>query len=227
MWTALLPGVMGRYVSQSGQVVDWIRRLALFVRQIGRAYRLLVCSWQPVFATSLARSCDGPTRVALVERSWWIETGQRENFMIEIVTTAIITGSSVILFAYWFRYTCLLILTAKPIRDYAGEIAEANQLGFRQVQSQLPQAASGDLDRLRDSLDRDYAVIASLLRNVEKEPIIEKHMLAINYRLMSAWYGLSSRFSTQVARQALQEMSSVVAHFAGSIGEQAACGSAA
>ena len=45
------------------------------------------------------------------------------NEMIELVTTVIITVSSVLLFGYWFRYTCLLILSAKTTRDFAGEVA--------------------------------------------------------------------------------------------------------
>jgi hypothetical protein len=147
--------------------------------------------------------------------------------MLEMVTTAIITGSSVLLFGYWFRYTCLLILTAKTTRDYAGVVAQENQLSFLKVRSQLLNASSADLDRLRDSLDQDYAVLAGLLKNLSQEGALEKHMLAINYRVMRGWYGVSSRFSAQAARQALEEMSSVVAHFASSIGEQAACGSAA
>jgi hypothetical protein len=37
--------------------------------------------------------------------------------MLELVATGIITASSVFLFAYWFRYTCLLILSAKTTLD--------------------------------------------------------------------------------------------------------------
>ena len=55
--------------------------------------------------------------------------------MIELVTTVIITASSVLLFGYWFRYTCLLILSAKTTRDFAGQVAAANQLGFLEVQT--------------------------------------------------------------------------------------------
>jgi hypothetical protein len=52
-------------------------------------------------------------------------------------------------------------------------------------------------------------------------------MLAIHYRLMGVWYAVGSHVSPTAARQALEEMSMVVAHFANSIGEAAASPSAA
>ena len=83
--------------------------------------------------------------------------------MIELITTIIITVSSVLLFGYWFRYTCLLILSAKTTRDFAGEVVMANQLGFLDVQAQL-RTSAGNLDTLRDALDRDYAVLNGLMK---------------------------------------------------------------
>jgi hypothetical protein len=148
--------------------------------------------------------------------------------MTELITTVIITVSSVLLFGYWFRYTCLLILSAKTTRDYAGEVAAANQLGFLDVQSQL-RSNSKEFDKLRAALDRDYAVLTRLMGHLaaQEGSGAEQRMLALNYRLMSAWYGVSSRFSAAAARRALDEMSMVVAHFANVMGEQAACSAAA
>lgn len=148
--------------------------------------------------------------------------------MTELITTAVITVSSVLLFGYWFRYTCLLILSTKTTQDYASEVAAANQLGFLVVQSQL-RTNSTEFDKLRGQLDRDYAVLTRLLSQTATQDGsgAETRMLAINYRLMSAWYGVSSRFSAAAARRALDEMSMVVAHFANVMGEQAACSAAA
>lgn len=154
----------------------------------------------------------------------------KSGFMIELIATVIITASSVLLFGYWFRYTCLLILSTKTVRDYAGEIAAANQLGFLEIQSQL-RGGSPELDRLRGLLDRDYAVLTSLLKHASagapKDLGIETRMLEINYRLMGAWYRVSSRFSAAAARRALDEMSLVVAYFANTMGERAAASAAA
>ncbi len=136
-----------------------------------------------------------------------------------------------LLLAYWFRYMCLLILSAKTTQDYAGQVATANQLSFLEVQSQLGAGASAELDRLHAALDRDYAVLTSLLKNAAgpagSESSMEARMLEMNYRLASTWARVSRNFSPAASRRALEEMSLVVAHFANIMGERAACGSAA
>lgn len=144
--------------------------------------------------------------------------------MIEFITTVIITGSSVLLFGYWFRYTCLLILSAKTTRDFAGQVAAANQLGFLEVQTQL-RTNSVNLDSLRDTLDRDYAVLSSMLKQVRGSSVegssLETSMLAVNYRVMRSWSQVVGVFSPTAACKALEEMSMVIAHFANSMGQQA------
>jgi hypothetical protein len=149
---------------------------------------------------------------------------------IELIATLTITVGSMVLFAYWFRYTCLLILSAKTARDYTSDVAYSNQLGFPQVQAQLAQSSTPDLDRLRAALDRDFQVVRQLLRympKAEEGPSpLETHMLAINYRLMGAWYQIIRHVSGSSAAQALGEMSMVVAHFANLMGEQTASAAA-
>lgn len=151
--------------------------------------------------------------------------------MIELMATVIITAGSVLLFGYWFRYTCLLILSAKTTRDYAASVAMANQLNFPAVQAILRDTSIADLDGLKASLDRDYKVLTYLLKHsanpCKGEDAIEKRMLEINYRMMRAWYSVSRQFSPAAAMRALDEMSTVVAHFANSMGERAAAGAAA
>jgi hypothetical protein len=150
--------------------------------------------------------------------------------MVELIATAVITASSILLFGYWFRYTCILILSAKTTRDYAASVAMANQLGFLEVQSQLAQSAP-QLDRLRDSLDRDYSVLVYLLKHAPSsssgQDSLEKHMLAINYRMMRTWYNVSRRFSPSAAYRAIEEMSQVVTHFANAMGERSSATAAA
>jgi len=146
--------------------------------------------------------------------------------MVELSATIIITVSSVVLFAYWFRYTCLLILSAKTAHDYTVDVAYSNCLGFPAVQEQLQQSAAADLDRLRAALDNDYRVVRQLLkympRTEEAPSPLEAHMLGINYRVMGAWYAVCRHLSPTTAVRALNEMSNIVAHFANQMGEQAA-----
>ena len=145
--------------------------------------------------------------------------------MIELIVTIGITASSMLLFAYWFRYTCLLVLSARTARDYATQIATANQLSFLQVQSQL-QAGTPDFDRLRAALDRDYEIISKLIQHAHSFSY-EERALALHYGVMRVWYGVTRTISSNAASQALEEMAQVVAHFANSYGEQLISASAA
>jgi hypothetical protein len=153
--------------------------------------------------------------------------------MIELLATIIITASSALLFGYWFRYTCLLILSAKTTRDYACDFAAANQLSFLDVEAQLRSgnATDSDMDGLRRAIDHDYAVVTYLLDHVSAKSSgtdsVEFRMLEINYRVMGAWYAVSKRFSSTTAMKALEEMTMVVAHFANTMGERAEAAAAA
>jgi len=149
--------------------------------------------------------------------------------MLELIVTLVITVSSVLMFGYWFRYTCLLILSAETTRDYAADIATANQLSFLKVQAELREQQPADLNRLQASLDRDLAVVTYLIQNAsgQGEWGMEARMLKLNYQLMSTWCSVSQRFSPEAGRRALDEMSMIVSHFANSLGEQATAGAAA
>jgi hypothetical protein len=149
--------------------------------------------------------------------------------MLELIVTLVITVSSALLFGYWFRYTCLLILSAKTTRDYATDIAAANRLSFLQVQSQLRDQNPADLDRLQASLDRDLAMVTYLIQHAsgQGEWGMEERMLQLNYRLMGVWCRVSRSFSPEAARRALDEMSMIISHFANAMGERAAVGAAA
>jgi hypothetical protein len=148
--------------------------------------------------------------------------------MFETATTILIIVGSMLLFGYWFRYTCLLILSAKTTRDYAGEVATANQMSFLEVQALLREAGPVELDTLNASLDRDYALITNLIANAgENESRMEDRMLQMNYRFARTLFKTVGRFSPDVARHALDEMSVVISHFANAMGERAAVGAGA
>lgn len=153
---------------------------------------------------------------------------------MEPVITLCLTVASGALFAYWFRYTCLLILSAKTAWDYAEEVAAANQLSFLQIQAQLgaqPEPARVDMARLEAALVRDYAVVSFLLKNTPTSSQsdateVETRMLQVDYSLARMRYKASRHVSPQASRRALQEMSEVIAHFANIVGERAACAAA-
>lgn len=134
---------------------------------------------------------------------------------------------SLVLFAYWFRYTCLLMLSTRPARDFAKDVAEANRLTFRDVQERLTAALSTtELDALEKKLDSDYALIMCLLRHGAEFKVagsaIEERMLMVHYSITRRWYALASRVSLARGRAALDEMAQIVNHFAGLMGERSA-----
>jgi hypothetical protein len=147
--------------------------------------------------------------------------------MIELIATASITVASALLFLYWFRYTCLLIVSAKTAQDFASQVARANRLQFLEVQSQLQMGGLSGLDLLQDALNRDYETVSEMLRQAEGETSLEAKMLGVHFRMLSVSATALRRVSAGTARNALEQMSQVVAHFANSLGEHAVAGAAA
>jgi hypothetical protein len=144
-----------------------------------------------------------------------------------MIASAIITAFSLASVLAWFRYSCGLILSAKPAHDYTPQVAAANELGFLEVQQNLPQANERRvLDMLRKKLERDYHLLSYLL---DHSPALhtgsegfEQRMMMLDFELMKAYYALASLLSRSKARRALQEMTQVVCYFANTMGERGA-----
>jgi hypothetical protein len=144
---------------------------------------------------------------------------------MDLFINAILTASSIALFCYWFRYGCLLILAAETAHNYSEEVAEANQLTFREVRSRLWKHDVTDLNHLHKCLERDFAIIAYLLEHTAKRGFdtgFEDAMLKVHFRAMSACFHLTRTNLRGFASDALEEMSLVVAHLANQLGERSA-----
>ena len=145
--------------------------------------------------------------------------------MIETIIPIFVILGSGLLFAYWFRCACLLILVAKSPRDYAKGVELANRLSFSAVQLALRNSPT-DLASLQDALDFDFRILTRLLlyaaASHHHQETIERLMLRINYWTIRTWCSITWRFSPQAARRALQEMAVIVAHFASTLGERLA-----
>jgi hypothetical protein len=143
-----------------------------------------------------------------------------------VATSIFIIVISTVLFVYWFRYTCVLILRTRNVRKYAQQVAQVNQLTFLDAQKKLSSVASPSetLDSLHSSLDRDYRVVSYLLRHAgtQSGESIEEHMLRIDYQVMRVCYFLAKPFSPRSARQALIERASIISHLANAMGERVA-----
>jgi hypothetical protein len=142
---------------------------------------------------------------------------------VDLLFDAAIAATSLALFLYWFRYSCLLIFAAEMPHDYREEVARANQLSFLEVQSRLRRHEITDLDRLHQCLERDYAIVTDLLERIpitRSDTGFEDLMLKIHYHGMRACFRVTRRSLHEFASDALEEMSLVVAHMANQLGER-------
>lgn len=142
-----------------------------------------------------------------------------------MVASVLISAVSLILLVYWFRYSCLLLLSANPVDKQAAAVARANRLGFLDVQQTLAAVpGSGALDDLYRALDSDHRILAYLLENTTglDMPGVERSMLMLDYRLMRLGYRIVRRSSPDFARKALLEMSQVLGCFSQKMGERTA-----
>lgn len=93
----------------------------------------------------------------------------------------------------------------------------------------MDESLAAPLEKIHRSLDRDYRLLTYLLQHVSSDTAsghsLENRILMIDFRLLSVWYGLTRRFSSQRARGALLEMASIVGHLANTMGERIAVGS--
>jgi hypothetical protein len=143
-----------------------------------------------------------------------------------MIASAVIAALSLALLVYWFRYVCLLMLAAKPAKDYATHVAAANDLNFVKVKSHLTGAVEPQqLDQLQRELDRDYRIVLYLLRqgaNIRGYQT-EQNLLRAYFLSMKGAYLVLRRLRPEACGRALGEMTDVVAYFATRTGELAAC----
>ena len=129
---------------------------------------------------------------------------------------------SFVLFLYWLRYTCLLLLQNRSV-NYALKVASTIRLSFPQIQEALQTTTQTTaLDRLKESLEHDYKILTSLLQHAPGGASIERRILTLDYKIMRGWYILTrTNRDLAKARKALAEMSAVLSYFAAEIGKSA------
>jgi hypothetical protein len=121
-----------------------------------------------------------------------------------MIASVVIIVLSVVLVAYWLRYTCLLLLSESEVH------AEASLplFSFPDVRAQL---RFGLCDaKCQEALDRDYAVLTCLLNKATSSGL-ETRLLAWDYRLMRCWYACARTAFPAEGRRALKEMADVLA----------------
>jgi len=141
-----------------------------------------------------------------------------------LLASVLIIIASAVLFVYWFRYTCLLILAQRSSTEFALKVASTIRLSFPQVEAALQAAPrTAALDRLHQGLENDFRILTDLLSQAAGSDSIEHRVLAIDYKIMQVSYRLTRTFGNLIlAKKALSEMSSILGYFAAELGQSAA-----
>jgi hypothetical protein len=142
-----------------------------------------------------------------------------------MIASILIILVSAALLAYWFRYTCVLILRTRTGKDRAAEMATANGLRFHQIQGQLVREAPlADLPALQAALESDYRLLTYLVAHTAGLEVggltLEQRMLMLDFKAMRLVCALSRWVGIGRARAALEEMSSILNYLANAMGER-------
>ena len=130
-----------------------------------------------------------------------------------MLASIFIIGFSVILFAYWFRYSCILLM-----RGHAISTDRRFSLGRLEENLRTDQP----LDQLERALRRDYKVLSFLLQHTTGSGLegLEFRILVLDYKLMQWWYRLTRTAAPDHARQAVREMATILSLLVGKVGER-------
>jgi hypothetical protein len=130
---------------------------------------------------------------------------------------------SLALFAYWFRYSCLLILRTRTAEDFASDVARANGLSFEAVRGQIEAGDLSNSKELYAILERDYRIVTRLMDQMDspakEEGMMEINLLHLHFHVSRLCFQASQALGLKGAANALEEMADTVSHFANSVGE--------
>src|SRR5664280_1494978 len=135
-----------------------------------------------------------------------------------MITSVFIIGISAVLFVYWLRYSCVMLLRS------AQERAETVTTGDERfhVSSVLERLKTeADLAPLERDLDRDCQVVTYLIEHAAGLELasIENKLLVLDYKLMRLWSHLTRTVSPHQSRKALSEMAAVLSVLVAQMGE--------
>ena len=136
-----------------------------------------------------------------------------------MITSVFIIAISIILFVYWLRYSCVMLLRSAQER---GEMAKSADERFNVAAVQERLQNGGDLDPLEQALERDYHVVTYLIEHAADLELasIENKLLVLDYQLMRVWSRVTRTVAPQQSRKALSEMASVLSVLVGQMGDQ-------
>jgi hypothetical protein len=138
-----------------------------------------------------------------------------------MLASVLIIAFSVVLFIYWFRYSCMLLLRNAMEEVAAATLEPDTRFSISDVQSKLK--ASHALDPLASALHRDYLVLTYLVQHAPTLELgsFEDRLLMLDYQVMQVYYRATRALFPEQARRALTEMASVLDVMVHKMGQQA------
>ncbi len=136
-----------------------------------------------------------------------------------MITSVFIIAISVVLFVYWLRYSCVMLLRNAQERTVVS-MASEERFSISSVRERLKTEA--DLSSLERDLERDYHVVTYLIEHAADLELasIENKLLVIDYKLMRAWSHVTRTAAPEQSRKALAEMASVLGVLVDQMGAQ-------
>jgi len=138
-----------------------------------------------------------------------------------MLASLLIIGISAILFAYWFRYSCILLLRNAAEQFEAVSAESDSRFNVADVQARL--RSNEALDPLHSALNRDYQVLTYLVQHAAGLELtsFEDRLLVLDYQVMQCYYRVTRNLFPEQARAALTEMATVLDVLVHKMGQQA------
>jgi hypothetical protein len=135
-----------------------------------------------------------------------------------MIASIFIIGISMVLFVYWLRYSCLILLRTSQVRDEIGAVAD-ERFSVSTLLERLK--TEGDLGPLERALDRDYHVVTYLMEHASVLELasLENKLLVLDYQLMRVWSHVTRSVAPQQSRKALMEMATVLCVLVGQMAD--------
>lgn len=137
-----------------------------------------------------------------------------------MLASILIIGFSLLLFVYWFRYCCTLLLRNSEEQLGVMSASADARFGVAGVIERL--RTEDQLDPLHAALDRDYRVFAYLVQHAAGLELgsLENRLLLLDYKLMQLWYRITLTAAPRQAREALVQMASILNVLIRKMGQQ-------
>lgn len=142
------------------------------------------------------------------------------------LSQSLLFAFALVVFFYWFRYNCTVVLRRRVSVEHARHVASANQLSFAELGSRLDDFERPQLMEADQALAREYEILVCLLRYTSpvQPPVFtfDQRLLMADFAVQQWWFRATSRWLTGPARQSLHERINILMHFAHLMGKRTA-----